>query len=212
MSKIKKMVVLVIIAIVVYWIIYFITFDIGKTLRENTLAFEEINSITYINLNYVQNLEGPIEYRLIKNFDREFFGEYKYVFNINFINGHSIKITNFSKFENEKYFRNLKRFEAAAEKIKYDEIETINYGFHIKSDNDKDYTEINFKDIMYFVTVDMSVESYLYLYSIKPPYNYEFTYEHPATAEGIINIRKGYKVEELDKMTGRPLTNKDDDF
>ena len=43
-------------------------------------------------------------------------------------------------------------------------------------------------------------------------YTYEFTYEQPATAEGIINIRKGYKVKELDNTTGRPLTNKDDDF
>ncbi|TXJ35667.1 hypothetical protein EPJ66_10660 [Brachyspira aalborgi] len=212
MSKIKKIIILSIIVAVVYFVISFITSDVGKILRENTLAFEEINSITYINLNYVQNLEGPVEYRYKRSFDREFFGEYKYVFNINFINGYSIKITNFSKFQNEKYFRNLKRFEAAAEKIKYDEIETINYGFHIKSDNDKDYTELNFKDIMYFVTVNMGVESYLYFYSIKYPYTYEFTYEQPATAEGIINIRKGYKVKELDNTTGRPLTNKDDDF
>ena len=119
MNKIKKIIILAIIVLVVYLVISFITFDEGKILRENTLAFEEINSITYINLNYVQNLEGPIEYRFKRSLDREFFGEYKYVFNINFINGHSIKITNFSKFENEKYFRNLKRFEAAAEKIKY---------------------------------------------------------------------------------------------
>lgn len=211
MSKIKKIIILSIIVAVVYFVISFITSDVGKILRENTLAFEEINSITYINLNYVQNLEGPVEYRYKRSFDREFFGEYKYVFNINFINGYSIKITNFSKFQNEKYFRNLKRFKAAAEKVKYDEIEPINYVFHIKSDKDKDYTEVNIKDIMYFVTVDMMVESYLYFYSIKPPYTYEFTYGHHAAAEAIINMRKGYKLEELDD-SGRPLTNKNDDF
>ena len=202
MNKIKKIIILAIIVLVVYLVISFITFDEGKILRNNILTLEHYPITTHINLNYVQNLEGPIKY-----LDRN--GYTNDIFTINFIKGiGTMKITNFgivqALFENN----NLKAFEVAAEKIKNGEIEPIYYTFRMKSDDEEEFTKLNFKDIVFINTDLFDLE----ILSIEPPNIYEFTFERRGQAEAFINQFKGYKVKELDNTTGRPLTNKADDF
>lgn len=175
----------------------------AELLRKNTLTFEESFYTRHYNLNYIQNLEGPVKY-----VDRN--GEANNIFTINFIDKTSIKITNSDDFE----WQNLKAFEVAAERIKYGEIETIDYPFRMRGDDEKVSTELNFKYIYDFAAVSdfINGKSYLFFAAINPMSNYIFTFTNAFTAEAYISILKGYRDKEINSMTGRPLTNKNDDF
>ena len=175
----------------------------AEMLRKNTLTFETLYFTRGFNLDYVQNLEGPVKY-----VDRN--GNINNVFTINFVFQKSIKVTNLDIFE----WQNLKAFEVAAERIKYGEIETIDYPFRMKGDNEKDYTELNFKDVLGFASTSdfINGKSYLSFVAINPMSNYIFTFTNAISAELRLSILKGYVAEEINMITGKPLTNKDDDF
>lgn len=175
----------------------------AELLRKNTLTFETLYFTRGFNLDYIQNLEGPVKY-----VDRN--GNINNVFTINFVFQESMKVTNRDVFE----WQNLKAFEVAAERIKYGEIETIDYPFRMKGDDEKDYTELNFKDVLGFAATSdfINGKSYLSFAAINPMSNYTFTFTNAISAELRLSILKGYVAEEIDMITGKPLTNKDDDF
>lgn len=175
----------------------------AELLRKNTLTFETLYFTRGFNLDYVQNLEGPVKY-----IDRN--GNINNVFTINFVFQESMKVTNRDVFE----WQNLKAFEVAAERIKYGEIETIDYPFRMKGDDEKDYTELNFKDVLGFAATSdfINGKSYLSFAAINPMSNYTFTFTNAISAELRLSILKGYVAEEIDMITGKPLTNKEDDF
>ena len=175
----------------------------AEMLRKNTLTFETLYFTRGFNLDYVQNLEGPVKY-----VDRN--GNINNVFTINFVFQKSMKVTNLDIFE----WQNLKAFEVAAERIKYGEIETIDYPFRMKGDDEKDYTELNFKDVLGFASTSdfINGKSYLSFVAINPMSNYTFTFTNAISAELRLSILKGYVAEEINMITGKPLTNKDDDF
>lgn len=210
----------------------------SELLRKNTFCFyhglENLNSdhkSYYINLNYVYDITAPVEYYYPEKHFNEGFWEganfknyYEYVFTIEFINGESINITNmltsgwsssngyiagFNFRENE-----FSRFEIVAEKMRNNKTEPIDYSFKIKSSTDKNYTELNFKDIIYFVSeINSDDLSYLYFYSVKSPYKYKFTFDNEYEAETIIYKLKGYKKEELNHVGLLYYTNiKPDDY
>lgn len=175
----------------------------AEMLRKNTLTFEGLFHTMCFNLDYVQNLEGPVKY-----VDRN--GNTNNVFTINAVFQESMKVTNLDIFE----WQNLKAFEVAAEKIKYGEIETIDYPFRMKGDDEEDYKELNFKNIFSFGAMSdfYNGKSHLYFASFNPYTFTTFTFTNAAYAELAISILKGYGNNEINKGTGRPLTNKDDDF
>ena len=175
----------------------------AEMLRKNTLTFETLYFTRGFNLYYVQNLEGPVKY-----VDRN--GNANNIFTINFVFQGSMKVTNSDEFE----WQNLKAFEVAGERIKYDEIEPIDYPFRMKSDDEKDYTELNFKNIVGFAAMSdfINGKSYLSFVAINPMSNYTFTFTNAITAELSLSVFKGYVAEEINMITGRPLRNKDDDF
>ena len=175
----------------------------AELLRKNTLTFETLYFTRGFNLDYIQNLEGPVKY-----IDRN--GNINNVFTINFVFQESMKVTNRDVFE----WQNLKAFEVAAERIKYGEIETIDYPFRMKGDDEKDYTELNFKDVLGFAATSdfINGKSYLSFAAINPMSNYTFTFTNAISAELRLSILKGYVAEEIDMITGKPLTNKEDDF
>ena len=90
--------------------------------------------------------------------------------------------------------------------MRNNKIEPIDYSFKIKSSIDKNYTELNFKDIIYFVSeIEYRLYedelSYLYFYTVKSPYEYKFTFEYKYEAESIINKLKGYNKKEIDILS-----------
>ena len=198
----------------------------AELLRKNTFYFNHmymINDIAYyiyyINLNYIEDIV-PIEYYYPEkffDFDEDSYSIkniYEYVFTIDFINGESIEITNihYGDKTGDKSWRKgwkhnfraneFSRFEIVAEKMRNNKIEPIDYSFKIKSSTDKNYTELNFKDIIYFVSEIYNEDvSYLYFYTIKPPYKYKFTFEYEYEAESIINKLKGYNKKEIDILS-----------
>lgn len=177
----------------------------AELLRKNTLTFEGLFFTRIFNLDYVQNLEGPVKY-----VDRN--GNTNNVFTINFVFQDSMKVTNPDAFK----WQNIKAFEVAAERIKYGEIETIDYPFRMKGDDEEVSTELNFKDILAVAAASdfINGKSHLYfgVFTPKGLSNHTFTFTNAAYAELAISILKGYGNNEINKMTGRPLTNKDDDF
>lgn len=217
MSKIKK-IILIIVSFFAFIIALCVIVDIldnkdneniakmskrAEMLRKNTLTFEGVFHTRGFNLDYVQNLEGPVKY-----VDRN--GDTNNIFTINFVFQESIKVTNLDIFE----WQNLKAFEVAAERIKYDEIETIDYPFHMRGDDEEVSTELNFKYIYDFAAISdfINGKSYLLFGAINPMSNYIFTFTNASSAELAISILKGYGDKEINSITGRPLTNKNDDF
>ncbi|WP_432633724.1 hypothetical protein [Brachyspira sp.] len=220
MSKIKK-----IILIIVSFVVFILTLSIivaildngnlevdksiiskkSELLRKNTLTFEGLLFTRGFNLDYVQNLEGPVQYVDKNNIANN-------VFTINFICQSTMKVTNPDIFKRQ----NLKAFEVAAERIKYGEIETIDYPFRMKGDDEEDYTELNFKDILAFAASSDFINGKSHLYfgvlNLKGYTDYIFTFTNVISAELILSILKGYAADEIDMMTGKPLTNKADDF
>lgn len=224
MSKIKK-----IILIVVSFVVFIITLGIigaildeedsenttkinrteiqkmSELLRKNTLTFEGLFFTRGFNLDYVQNLEGPVKYVDKNNITNN-------VFTINFIYQSTMKVTNPDVFK----WQNLKAFEVAAERIKYGEIETIDYSFRMKGDDEEDYTELNFKDIIAFAASSDFINGKSYLYfgvlNLKGYTDYTFTFTNAISAELRLSMLKGYVADEIDMITGKPLTNKADDF
>ncbi len=207
----------------------------AELLRKNTFYFNHmymINDIAYyiyyINLNYIEDIV-PIEYYYPEkffDFDEDSYKNiYEYVFTIDFINGESIEITNIH-YDDKRWRKGWKynfranefsRFEIVAEKMRNNKIEPIDYSFKIKSSIDKNYTELNFKDIIYFVSeveyrLDEDELSYLYFYTVKSPYEYKFTFEYKYEAESIINKLKGYKQEELNPYGFVYYRRKPDDY
>lgn len=196
----------------------------AELLRKNTFCFIDdeanlnpLHKSYYINLNYIEDIV-PIEYYYPEkffDFDEDSYKNiYEYVFTIDFINGESIEITNihFGDKTSDKSWRKgwkhnfraneFSRFEIVAEKMRNNKIEPIDYSFKIKSSTDKNYTELNFKDIIYFVSEIYNEDvSYLYFYTVKPPYKYKFTFEYEYEAESIINKLKGYNKKEIDILS-----------
>ena len=198
----------------------------SELLRKNTFCFNHdlvnlnsydgnISKSYYINLNYVYDITAPVEYYYPeKRFDEGFWeganfkNYYEYVFTIEFINGESINITNMLTSgwsSSNGYFGSLNfrenefsRFEIVAEKMRNNKIEPIDYSFKIKSSTDKNYTELNFKDIIYFIREENYRDElgYLYFYTVKSPYKYKFTFDNKNEAYTIIYKLKGYKKEE----------------
>ena len=208
----------------------------AELLRKNTFCFIDnganinpLHKSYYINLNYIEDIV-PIEYYYPEkffDFDEDSYKNiYEYVFTIDFINGESIEITNIH-YDDKRWRKGWKynfranefsRFEIVAEKMRNNKIEPIDYSFKIKSSIDKNYTELNFKDIIYFVSEiyykrpeDVEV-SYLYFYTVKSPYEYKFTFEYKYEAESIINKLKGYKQEELNPYGFVYYRRKPDDY
>lgn len=197
----------------------------SELLRKNTFCFKHdvenlnndgnVHKSYYINLNYVYDITAPVEYYYPeKHFDEGFWeganfkNYYEYVFTIEFINGESINITNMltsgwsssNGYIGSLNFREneFSRFEIVAEKMRNNKIEPIDYSFKIKSSTDKNYTELNFKDIIYFIREENHRDElgYLYFYTVKSPYKYKFTFDNEYEAETIIYKLKGYKKEE----------------
>ncbi|CCY76129.1 hypothetical protein EPJ64_07080 [Brachyspira aalborgi] len=209
----------------------------AELLRKNTFCFIDnganinpLHKSYYINLNYIEDIV-PIEYYYPEKYFYEGFWEgarfknfYEYIFTIDFKNGKSINITNMNYGTNgyigKLNFREMEfsRLEIVSEKMRNNKIEPIDYSFKIKSSIDKNYTELNFKDIIYFVSEiyykrpeDVEV-SYLYFYTVKSPYEYKFTFEYKYEAESIINKLKGYKQEELNPYGFVYYRRKPDDY
>ena len=193
----------------------------AELLRKNTFCFIDnganinpLHKSYYINLNYIEDIV-PIEYYYPEKYFYEGFWEgarfknfYEYIFTIDFKNGKSINITNMNYGTNgyigKLNFREMEfsRLEIVSEKMRNNKIEPIDYSFKIKSSTDKNYTELNFKDIIYFVSeTDYKDVSYLYFYTVKPPYKYKFTFEYRYEAEIIINKLKGYNKKEIDILS-----------
>lgn len=198
----------------------------SELLRKNTFCFNHdlvnlnsydgnISKSYYINLNYVYDITAPVEYYYpAKHFNEGFWeganfkNYYEYVFTIEFINGESINITNMltsgwsssNGYIGSLNFREneFSRFEIVAEKMRNNKIEPIDYSFKIKSSTDKNYTELNFKDIIYFIREENYRDElgYLYFYTVKSPYKYKFTFDNKNEAYTIIYKLKGYKKEE----------------
>lgn len=208
----------------------------AELLRKNTFCFIDdgasinpLHKSYYINLNYIEDIV-PIEYYYPEKYFYEGFWEgarfinfYEYIFTIDFKNGKSINITNMHYGTNgyigKLNFREMEfsRFEIVSEKMRNNKIEPIDYSFKIKSSIDKNYTELNFKDIIYFVSeieyrLDEDELSYLYFYTVKSPYEYKFTFEYKYEAESIINKLKGYKQEELNPYGFVYYRRKPDDY
>ena len=207
----------------------------AELLRKNTFCFIDnganinpLHKSYYINLNYIEDIV-PIEYYYPEkffDFDEDSYKNiYEYVFTIDFINGESIEITNIH-YDDKRWRKGWKynfranefsRFEIVAEKMRNNKIEPIDYSFKIKSSIDKNYTELNFKDIIYFVSeIEYRLHedelSYLYFYTVKSPYEYKFTFEYKYEAESIINKLKGYKQEELNPYGFVYYRRKPDDY
>ena len=209
----------------------------AELLRKNTFCFIDnganinpLHKSYYINLNYIEDIV-PIEYYYPEKYFYEGFWEgarfknfYEYIFTIDFKNGKSINITNMNYGTNgyigKLNFREMEfsRLEIVSEKMRNNKIEPIDCSFKIKSSIDKNYTELNFKDIIYFVSEiyykrpeDVEV-SYLYFYTVKSPYEYKFTFEYKYEAESIINKLKGYKQEELNPYGFVYYRRKPDDY
>ncbi len=208
----------------------------AELLRKNTFCFIDnganinpLHKSYYINLNYIEDIV-PIEYYYPEKYFYEGFWEgarfknfYEYIFTIDFKNGKSINITNMNYGTNgyigKLNFREMEfsRLEIVSEKMRNNKIEPIDYSFKIKSSIDKNYTELNFKDIIYFVSeieyrLDEDELSYLYFYTVKSPYEYKFTFEYKYEAESIINKLKGYKQEELNPYGFVYYRRKPDDY
>ena len=208
----------------------------AELLRKNTFCFIDnganinpLHKSYYINLNYIEDIV-PIEYYYPEKYFYEGFWEgarfknfYEYIFTIDFKNGKSINITNMNYGTNgyigKLNFREMEfsRLEIVSEKMRNNKIEPIDYSFKIKSSIDKNYTELNFKDIIYFVSeieyrLDEDELSYLYFYTVKSPYEYKFTFEYKYEAESIINKLKGYKQEELNPYGSVYYRRKPDDY
>lgn len=208
----------------------------AELLRKNTFCFIDdganlnpLHKSYYINLNYIEDIV-PIEYYYPEKYFYEGFWEgarfknfYEYIFTIDFKNGKSINITNMKCGTNgyigKLNFREMEfsRLEIVSEKMRNNKIEPIDYSFKIKSSIDKNYTELNFKDIIYFVSeieyrLDEDELSYLYFYTVKSPYEYKFTFEYKYEAESIINKLKGYKQEELNPYGFVYYRRKPDDY
>lgn len=201
----------------------------SELLRKNTFCFNHdlvnlnsydgnISKSYYINLNYVYDITAPVEYYYPEKHFNEGFWEganfknyYEYVFTIEFINGESINITNMltsgwsssNGYIGSLNFREneFSRFEIVAEKMRNNKIEPIDYSFKIKSSTDKNYTELNFKDIIYFIREENYRDElgYLYFYTVKSPYKYQFTFDNEHEAYTIIRKLKGYKKEEINR-------------
>lgn len=201
----------------------------SELLRKNTFCFNHdlvnlnsydgnISKSYYINLNYVYDITAPVEYYYPEKHFNEGFWEganfknyYEYVFTIEFINGESINITNMltsgwsssNGYIGSLNFREneFSRFEIVAEKMRNNKIEPIDYSFKIKSSTDKNYTELNFKDIIYFIREENYRDElgYLYFYTVKSPYKYKFTFDNENEAYTIIRKLKGYKKEEINR-------------
>lgn len=208
----------------------------AELLRKNTFCFIDnganinpLHKSYYINLNYIEDIV-PIEYYYPEKYFYEGFWEgarfknfYEYIFTIDFKNGKSINITNMNYGTNgyigKLNFREMEfsRLEIVSEKMRNNKIEPIDYSFKIKSSIDKNYTELNFKDIIYFVSeIEYRLYedelSYLYFYTVKSPYEYKFTFEYKYEAESIINKLKGYKQEELNPYGFVYYRRKPDDY
>ncbi|TXJ54566.1 hypothetical protein [Brachyspira aalborgi] len=208
----------------------------AELLRKNTFCFIDnganinpLHKSYYINLNYIEDIV-PIEYYYPEKYFYEGFWEgarfknfYEYIFTIDFKNGKSINITNMNYGTNgyigKLNFREMEfsRLEIVSEKMRNNKIEPIDYSFKIKSSIDKNYTELNFKDIIYFVSeIEYRLHedelSYLYFYTVKSPYEYKFTFEYKYEAESIINKLKGYKQEELNPYGFVYYRRKPDDY
>ena len=208
----------------------------AELLRKNTFCFIDnganinpLHKSYYINLNYIEDIV-PIEYYYTEKYFYEGFWEwarfknfYEYIFTIDFKNGKSINITNMNYGTNgyigKLNFREMEfsRLEIVSEKMRNNKIEPIDYSFKIKSSIDKNYTELNFKDIIYFVSeIEYRLHedelSYLYFYTVKSPYEYKFTFEYKYEAESIINKLKGYKQEELNPYGFVYYRRKPDDY
>ena len=202
-----------------------ITSEKSELLRKNTFCFHNggfyvaSDIYVYINLNYVEDIVPMEYYYPEKSYEgwEALPNVYEYIFTIDFINGESIAITNiwFGKtngyYLGRRNFRELEfsRFEIVSEKMRNNKIEPIDYSFKIKSSTDKNYTELNFKDIIYFVSeidyfggINEDGLSYLYFYTVKSPYEYKFAFEYRYGAESVINKLKGYKQEELIPSSG----------
>lgn len=208
----------------------------AELLRKNTFCFIDnganinpLHKSYYINLNYIEDIV-PIEYYYPEKYFYEGFWEgarfknfYEYIFTIDFKNGKSINITNMNYGTNgyigKLNFREMEfsRLEIVSEKMRNNKIEPIDYSFKIKSSIDKNYTELNFKDIIYFVSeIEYRLYedelSYLYFYTVKSPYEYKFTFEYKYEAESIINKLKGYRQEELNPYGFVYYRRKPDDY
>ena len=231
MSKIKKIILIIVSFVVFILTLSIITAILDKDnlevdksiiskkselLRKNTFEFYNgiflfaSNINIYVNLNYVEDIV-PMEYYYPEKY-YEGWGVlpnfYKYIFTIDFINGESIKITNMYYGFTNGYFLSLNfrenefsKVEIVAKKMRNNKIEPIDYSFKIKSSTDKNYTELNFKDIIYFIKERNYSDnlSYLYFYTVKSPYKYKFTFDNKYEAYTIIRKLKGYKEEETNK-------------